>query len=208
MYHSNHMFNVPGSPGFRSNCCLMFGSTWFLQRNTKILMHVCVSMSIFCNKTLFNTCVSLGIVQLKSNTLQESITCWVYWQRTELKWPTKRGQGVSFEAHGNKMKANMIAEIALQANVNIFQMRWQAASVKTAVSSASQIFKRYKHRWRFLWAGSRRSSSEVTKRGWLRRSDTNSSWSRCLSFMSGANNWTQRRRRSSKAVEFPHHRKV
>lgn len=46
----------------------------------------------FATKTLFNTCVTVGTAQLKSNTLQESITCWVYRQRTELKWPTEKGQ--------------------------------------------------------------------------------------------------------------------
>lgn len=61
---------------------------------------VCVSLPVclhtcayFCSKRLFNTCVTPGAVQLKSNTLQESITCWVYWQQTELKWPTEKGRG-------------------------------------------------------------------------------------------------------------------
>lgn len=32
----------------------------------------------FCNKRLFNTCVTTGTSQLKSNTLSVYITCWVY----------------------------------------------------------------------------------------------------------------------------------
>lgn len=75
-------------------------------------------MSVFAHVPifLFNTCVTLGAAQLKSNTLQESITCWVYWQLTELKWPTEKGQAVSFEEHGNNIMENMITETELPAN--------------------------------------------------------------------------------------------
>lgn len=53
------------------------------KKNEKsVCLYVCVCFSthrpIFYNKRLFNTCVTPGTAQLKSNTLQESITCWVY----------------------------------------------------------------------------------------------------------------------------------
>lgn len=56
-------------------------------------LHTC---DYFCNKIPFNTCVTTGTAQLKSNTLLESITSWVCWQRTELKWPTEKGRGFFF----------------------------------------------------------------------------------------------------------------
>lgn len=45
-------------------------------------------------------------------------------------------------------------------------MLWQAATVKTAVSLASQIFKRYTHRWKFLRGESSCSLSEAMKHRW------------------------------------------
>lgn len=131
-------------------CVTVFGTGCFHWKNTTTpsnaeCVSVCVTVSVLAHMRLFllNTCVTLGTVQLKSNTLQESITCWVYRQWTELKWPTEKGRGGLFEEHGSKTVENIITEVALPANANILQMHWQAASVKTAVSSASQIFKGY-----------------------------------------------------------------
>lgn len=143
--------------------------TWRVMQSAFESVYLCLCLhtcAYFCNKRLFNTCVTPGTAQLKSNTLQESITCWFYWQRTELKWPTEKGRGVLFEEHSNKMMENMITEVALPANVDILWMQWQAATVKTAVSSASQIFKRYIHRWKFLRGESSCSLSEAMKHRW------------------------------------------
>ena len=64
--------------------------------------------TFFCSKRQFNTCVTPGTAQLKSNTLQESITRCVYWQRTQLKRPMEKGWGVLFRELGSKMMENMI----------------------------------------------------------------------------------------------------
>ena len=96
-------------------CVFLCNSVWHWLcslRNTSSVW-VCVSVSVFAHMCLFsfNICVTLGTAQLKSNTLQESITRWVYWQGTELKWPTEKGREVLFEEHCNKMMENMITEV-------------------------------------------------------------------------------------------------
>lgn len=116
----------------------LYNSVWHWLNSLRIItspedqcqVHLCIYIwfcvdtqsDYFCNKRWFNTCVTTGTAHLKSNTLQESITCWVYCQRTELKWPTEKGRRVLFEEHSNKMMEKMITEVSLQANVNIFQM--------------------------------------------------------------------------------------
>ena len=70
-------------------CEMLFGGGWFQEQSRvhESLWLCWAHMQLF----LFNTCVTPGTAQLKSNTLQESITRCVYWQRTELKWPTEKG---------------------------------------------------------------------------------------------------------------------
>lgn len=71
-------------------------------------MRVCASASVlahlhpFFNKRLFNTHVTLGTVQLKSNTLQESITCCFTDSEQSSNGQQRRGEGLYLKSTATK----------------------------------------------------------------------------------------------------------
>lgn len=110
---------------------------------------------IFCSERVFNTCVTPGTAQLKSNTLQESITCWVYWQQTELKWPTEKGRGVFIwrARQQNDGKFDHRGCTASKCEHLLDALMGSCWEKCHQFYSTSAIVKRYTHRWKFPQRG-------------------------------------------------------